>query len=207
MRRSSSDPYELDQNNLTSQLTYRRPLPCQEETITDELLVVARIRIARHPQHRQEGSIAALQSVSVLVARLVVMPSDADKRAVAAFRLHKPPVMPLRRRLRAVVEDQVLICRAEREWRPEFGRAVDRRDMAGFVAGGMEVIKLMDIDDEQRGVVVEDVKDLESVLAPTVPKVWNVVSASNLEAEPTALGHLCLLRDDLEREGDGHVAA
>ena len=69
----------------------------------------------------------------------------------------------------------------------------------------MEVVKLVDIDDEQGGVVVEDVENLGRIC--TRPEVWDVVRAENLEPDHQAVGIRCVVGDDPEREGDVHAAA
>lgn len=125
-----------------------------------------------------------------------------------AFRLHKHQVPPLRRRLVAGVEDQVLIESADRERKAELGGAVGLRETAEARAGVIKLLQLLDIGDEQGAVAVEDVKDLElgpAVVLTTVPKVWSMVMASNLETEPATVGLRCLLRDEPERLPDAHV--
>ena len=71
----------------------------------------------------------------------------------------------------------------------------------------MEVVKLVDIDDEQGGVVVEDVENPWRIC--TRPEVWGVVRAENLEMEPDhpTVGLRCVISDDPEWEGDVHAAA
>jgi len=88
------------------------------------------------------------------------------------------------------------------------GWGVVCRDVAEtFGAGDVEALEFVDIGDEQGGVVVEDVADLEPVLTPRVSEVWGAVSAADLEPRRTAAGLHRLLRDEPEGEGDVDVSA
>lgn len=157
---------------------------------------------------------AALQGVA---ARHVGAPGDADQRPVPARRVHEPAAPPhrLRRRLHAVVEDHVLVGRADREREAELGGAVARRGVAGLGRSGGgggaididEVAELVDVGDEQGGVAVEDVEDPERVRSLVGPDVGGVVRAEDLEPDQSAAGLRGVVGDDPEREGDVHAAA
>ena len=60
------------------------------------------------------------------------MPSNrnTNKQAAAAFRLHKPPIRLWY--LGAVVEDEVQIDRADREWKANFGGGISSQNMTAF---------------------------------------------------------------------------
>lgn len=158
-------------DKFTSEITrlLLRRLPCQEETITDQLLEVARVCLAISAPHRYDHGVAALQKAY----RLVVTLLEASERVVAAFRPDETQDTPLRRRrsLGAVVEDEVLIDGADREWPTELGGGVGPRDMA--VTGAVEVVHLLDIGDKQGAVAVEDVDDLELEL-PVLLRVTEI---------------------------------
>jgi hypothetical protein len=96
-------------------------LPCQEESLTDELPVVRWVHVAGPREHGHDGGVASLQEV--VAARHVGAPGDGDQRPVAARRVHEPaaPAHRRRRRLRAVVEDHVLVRRADGEREAELG--------------------------------------------------------------------------------------
>lgn len=193
------------------------PLPCQEEAATYELLVVARVRLAIVLyKHGHDSGTAAVQEVSAVVVRLAVTPSDAGESAVAASRhLHKPLVVRRRRRrLGAVVQDEVLVERADGEREGDLGGAVVPGDAAdgGAAAAaaavrGSELLELVGVGDEQGGVGVGDAEDLEPVVVPAVSEVRRAVDAADLEPDPAAVGGRRLLLDDPEREGDLHAAA
>ena len=147
---------------------------------------------------------AALQEVA---ARHIGTLGDANQRPVPARRVHEPTALAhrRRRRLHAVVEDHVLVNWADREQGDDLGGAVVRWGVAGLGGGAMEVLKLVDIGDEQGGVVVEDVENPGRIC--TQPEVWYVVRAANLEPDHQAVGIRCVVGDDPEREGDVHAAA
>lgn len=113
--------------------------PCYEEASTHELHIPAGVRLAiRRLQHRREDgavSAAAFQIVLVVVALPVVTPSQPSKRVVTASRLHEPQFLLLlrRRRLGAVVEDEVVIGRADCKRDGQLGEGVKHWDTA---AGG-----------------------------------------------------------------------
>ena len=199
-------------------LTFGRRLPCQEEAVTDELLVVACVRLAILCQHRHDSRTAAVQEVSPVVGLAVTPPSDASERAVAASRLHKPLVRRRcrrrRRRLGAVVQDHFLIDRADGERKGDLSGAVVFGDSAALiddgavrVGGSDELFELVGVGHDQGGVVVEDGEDLEPVLVPAVSEERRGVDAANLEPDRAAVGARRLLLDDPEREDDAHVAA
>jgi hypothetical protein len=76
-----------------------------------------------------------------------------------ACRAHEP--LAWRRRLGAVVEDEVLFVGADRERRGKPGRGVGRRDAAPFGASSLiEICKPWSIREEQEAVMVEDAEDL-----------------------------------------------
>ena len=185
-------------------------MPCQEESVTDELLVVCWVRFAGPHKHRHDGSVATLHEVA---ARHVGTFGDANQRLVPARRVHEPAALPhrLRRRLLAVVEDYVLVSRADRERVAELGGAVVLRGVAGLFerrrSRGVEIFELVDVGDEQGGVAVEDVEDLEPVVAFVGPEVGGVVGAVDLEPEHPTVGLRCVVGDVPEREGDVHAAA
>ncbi|GJN05868.1 hypothetical protein PR202_ga23538 [Eleusine coracana subsp. coracana] len=111
------------------------------------------------------------------------MPSNTNKQVVCAFRFHKPPILQWKLWcLVAAVEDEVQIDRADQERKSYFGGGVGSQDMAALGLRSTEVLKLVDICDNQRAVVVEDVKDSEPILAPVIPEVWNAVVAMDLKA-------------------------
>ena len=197
-------------------LTFAWRLPCQEEAVTDELLVVACVRLAILCKHRHDSSTAAVQEVSPVVGLAVAPPSDASKRVVAASRLDKPLARRRcrRRRLGAVVQDHFLIDGADGERKGDLGGAVVFGDSAALiddrgvrVGGSSELFELVGVGDDQGGVVVEDGEDLEPVRVPAVSEERRGVDAANLEPDRAAVGARRLLLDDPEREGDGHVAA
>uniref|UniRef100_A0A804QK49 Uncharacterized protein n=1 Tax=Zea mays TaxID=4577 RepID=A0A804QK49_MAIZE len=186
------------------------PLPCQEEAATYELLVVARVRLAIVLyKHGHDSGTAAVQGVSAAV-RLAVTPSDAGESAVAASRhLHKP-LLVRRRRLGAVVQDEVLVERADGEREADLGGAVvlgDAADNGAAAVRGSERLEFVRVGDDQGGVVVEDAEDLEPVVVPAVSEVRRAIDAADLEPDCAAVGGRRLLRDDPEREGDLHAAA
>ena len=77
--------------------------------------------------------------------------------------------------------------------------------MAGSVTRSIEHFELPDIGDDQRGVVVGDVEDLErQILA--VPESRSVVAANHLEPNLPTVSR-CMVRDDPELEGDVDVSA
>ena len=170
---------------LTTTGTRRQRLPCEEESIADELLVVAGIHLAGRPEHRHGGGGAALQSVAAVdPARLVVPPSRADKRVVPAHRVHQPRSARRPRLPGAVVEDEVLVERADGERMRNFGGGVGRGDMAAGIVG--EVAELVDVGDEQGAVAVEDIQDLEpepGLQIPRSPELSVLLSLAHTEEE------------------------
>lgn len=80
-----------------------------------------------------------------------------------------------------MVEDEILVERADGEREAEFGGGVGRGDMAPFFTGTVEVPELVDVGDEQGEVAIEDVEDLEPVLAAVVPEVRDLICAVDLE--------------------------
>lgn len=184
-------------------LLLRRRLPCEEEPISDELQVVAGVHPAGFPQHRHGGRVAAFQFITADPI-VVVPPSRADERVVAAGGVHEPISahrLRRRRRLGAVVEDEVLVERAVGEREAEFGGGVGRGDMAPFFTGTVEGVELVGVGDEQGEVAVEDAEDAEPVLAAVVPEVRDVAGAVDLEPHQAAL---VLLRPVHEPERGRH---
>ena len=133
-------------------------VPCYEEASTHELHIPAGVSLAiRRLQHRREdGAVAAaaFQIVLVVVARSVETPSQPSKRVVTASRLDEPQLSLLlrRRRLGAVVEDEVEIGRADCKRDGQLGEGVKYWDTA--VSGAIQASESMDIKDEQSTVPI-----------------------------------------------------
>lgn len=79
--------------------------------------------------------------------------------------------------------------------------------MAGRAVAVGEVLKLVDVGDDQGGVAVEDVQDPERVRALVGPDVRGAVGAEDLEPDHPAAGLRRVVGDEPEREGDAHAAA
>lgn len=143
----------------------RRGVPCQEEATTDELLVVARVRLTGHPENRQEGGDASFQIEAIIVCRTVITPSSSDKHValVPAPHLHQchvPACHRSRCRSGAVVQDEDQVAGADLKRAAQFGGGVHLRDFAGL--GGSQGFQFASINDTQTAVLVGDVDDCEA---------------------------------------------